>query len=338
VAGSDVSDARLGRNAAGNEQGANSSRRGWRRNGDERSGVHCSRCLKHTARINAPIAAAIATALAAVLVVGVMLQSSISRPTPSRQIQFSSQITPIPADRPPATAVADASSQSSPIECLRNASKPFKEMDQAGVEQCLLLGDDDTSRLMRLGIQIDIAQIRVEKLMLDVFGSDTRVVRFVSMTPDTVVDEVIKSIKPADIHINGDRAVINLRLSQGLIANMGLPSVAELLAWPLHFVRGADGNWRLDVSKSLAFVTTDPEGRVFLIDAKSTQGFLEATLAAADAVVNGIQRGQLTDDELAADRFQRTLTDEKERKGLSELNQISAFPKAVAAKFAKSAS
>jgi RNA polymerase sigma factor (sigma-70 family) len=286
----------------------------------------------------APVILAATMAAAGILGVGVLLQANHAQPSssPAQTAQVIPTTPPTLPATAPASAPADSMDRSTPIECLRTASRCFKAMDAAGLQKCVLLRDgDDMSRIIKLALRLDVEQIHVEKLTQDRFGPNVQVVRFISLTPDVVIDECVKSLKPADVRVIGDRAIVNLRISDEMITRMGLPAVTQLLAWPIYFVQDARGGWQVDPLQSIAFVAPDREGRIFCIDAKATESFFQAALAAVDEIVKGLESAQLQTPNQVQNAFDQTIWHEKNKRGVAELAEMWTFPKAFAEQFGK---
>src|SRR5262249_35786114 len=143
------------------------------------------------------------------------------------------------------TSVVPATSQAAtepvivddnPLKVLARISGALHSGDQEALRRCIVLGDDDSSKLFDASVRRQVARIRLTNALkrAGITGAN---VSANLMPVENIMDAVAAMLDPASVQINGDSAVLPFRVPSFMINNDDSWENGQLL-----FMR-VDGTW-----------------------------------------------------------------------------------------------
>ena len=206
-----------------------------------------------------------AVAAAVLLVVGIATVAAVAT---TKAAKTPAPATPQAAVRPPVVPVAttqatqpvaaDPSVGDEPLSTLGAISAALHNGDVEAARRCVILGDDDTSRICDMMLAFQCARNRLET-SLDRAKVARFDINYGSAPIATAIDLVAIQLSASDVRIDGDTAVMPFHVPKFIIGNESWEN------GELRFAR-IDGRWKLNVRDG--FVThasadvSDPNRRI----------------------------------------------------------------------------
>jgi RNA polymerase sigma factor (sigma-70 family) len=205
---------------------------------------------------------------------------------PAAPVQLSSATT-APA---PLAVLLD---QSSPLQTLRSLGRCIAATDENAATQCLLLSDDDQSRMIAAGLRLNVAQLRLQQTLTRHFGSEAPRLALTDIPVAQFIDEGLARLGPADEQIDADKAVVTVKIDAEVLAKV--PQAHVYQGMPLYFVRDASGKWIFDASATVAMITLDTRNMPHRADPRLGTQFWNALAEGAELTISEIEAGALVD-------------------------------------------
>src|SRR5439155_19150932 len=146
----------------------------------------------------------------------------------------------------PSKSVAATQPDDDPLAALGAMSAALHAGDLPALRRSMLLGDDNSSKLMDAMLAWQVSRIRLNAALQRAGMKDVDVNEGSSQI-ELIMDLVLPQLDPADVQITGDAAVVPFSAPKFLIGDD---------SWENGQVRFArvDGHWRLNVRDGLELV------------------------------------------------------------------------------------